>query len=247
MKDSNKLDINSSLDFIFGGNSTFTALNTKSENRFTFKVKKHKKDDIYFVSVLTGPETYQFIGSYKGVFKHSAKSLISDKSQSVNVFRYIIDNSILLIVLVSFYTFYSIFSEKKLKTKRLESYSHNLRLKRQGDRCYGCGFDISEDSYKFDTENFKLCDSCRRDESLRLVLSKWPSTKKFNKFILSKRFDRFLIGIIVFDVLLIVFSIVSLLFKYPSFMSYSNYILCIYWFLMIYRLFIVYKNKQKVL
>ncbi len=91
MKDSNKLDINSSLDFIFGGNSTFTALNTKSENRFTFKVKKHKKDDIYFVSVLTGPETYQFIGSYKGVFKHSAKSLISDKSQSVNVFRYIID------------------------------------------------------------------------------------------------------------------------------------------------------------
>ncbi len=148
--------------------------------------------------------------------------------------------SILLIVLVLFYTFYSIFYERKLNTKRLESYSYNLRLKRQGDRCYGCGFDISEDSYQFDTENFKLCDSCRRDESLRLVLSKWPSTKKFNKFILSKRFDRFLIGIIVFDV-------VSLLFKYPSFMPYSNCILCIYWLLMIYRLFIVYKNKQKVL
>lgn len=91
MKNSNKLDANTSLDFIFGGNSTFTALNTKSENRFTFKVKKHKKDDIYFVSVLTSPETYQFIGSYRGAFKYSAKSRISDRSQSVSVFKYIID------------------------------------------------------------------------------------------------------------------------------------------------------------
>lgn len=87
----NKLDTNTSLDFIFAGNSTFTALNTKSENRFTFKVKKHKKDDVYFVSVLTGPETYQFIGSYRSVFKHSSKSKISANSQSVNVFKYIVD------------------------------------------------------------------------------------------------------------------------------------------------------------
>lgn len=85
-----KLDKNRALEFIFGGNSTFTALNTKSDNRFTFKVKKHKKDNIYFVSVLAGVN-YQFIGSYQNSFRYSLKSRISDKAQSISVFKYLID------------------------------------------------------------------------------------------------------------------------------------------------------------
>lgn len=85
-----KLNIDKALDFIFGGNSTFTALNTKSENRFTFKVKKHKKDDIFFISALVG-SSYEFVGSYKeDIFKYSFRSRISDKSQSIQVFKYII-------------------------------------------------------------------------------------------------------------------------------------------------------------
>lgn len=79
-------------DFIFAGRSLFTCKNTRSENRFTFKVKKHKKDDIFFVSVLTNPGVYEFIGSVKRgfKFKHSIKSRISESSQSVRVFDYII-------------------------------------------------------------------------------------------------------------------------------------------------------------
>ena len=34
------------LKFILGGKSFVTFLNTKTDNRFTFKVVKHKKDDI---------------------------------------------------------------------------------------------------------------------------------------------------------------------------------------------------------
>ena len=50
---SNKIDHTLAVDFILGGNSLFTLLNVESGNRFTFKVKKHKLDDVYFVSVLT--------------------------------------------------------------------------------------------------------------------------------------------------------------------------------------------------
>jgi hypothetical protein len=80
------------LQFIFGGKSFVTCLNTKTDNRFTFKVVKHKKDDIFFVNVLTGPDTYTFIGSVRnGIYKHSPKSNITSEAQSVKVFAYIIN------------------------------------------------------------------------------------------------------------------------------------------------------------
>lgn len=80
------------LKFIFGGKSFVTCLNTKTDNRFTFKVVKHKKDSIFFVNVLTGPDIYTFIGTVRnGVYKHSPKSNISTESQSVKVFSYIIN------------------------------------------------------------------------------------------------------------------------------------------------------------
>jgi len=80
------------LNFILGGKSFVTFLNTKTDNRFTFKVVKHKKDDIYFVNVLTGPDVYTFVGSIRnGVYKHSPKSHISNEAQSVKVFNYILN------------------------------------------------------------------------------------------------------------------------------------------------------------
>lgn len=86
----NKLPHTKALDFILAGKSIFTFLNPKTENRFTFKVKKHKTDDVFFVSVLTNPDVYQFIGSIKAKsFFHSKKSKISKDSQSVKVFDYV--------------------------------------------------------------------------------------------------------------------------------------------------------------
>jgi len=82
---------NKAIDFILGGNSTFTVLNTKTKNRFTFKVKKHNKGNIFFVKILTNPEIYTFIGSIiENKYKHSGKSTINQDAQSVKVFSYIL-------------------------------------------------------------------------------------------------------------------------------------------------------------
>jgi hypothetical protein len=78
-----------SLKFIFGGNSTVTFLNTETNNRFTYRVRK--RDKIFFASVLTSPDHYTFIGSiFNDNFKHSKKSTISFDAQSIKVFGYVL-------------------------------------------------------------------------------------------------------------------------------------------------------------
>ena len=78
-----------------GGNSTVTFLNTKTSNRFTYRVKSIKnksnpENPIFFVKVLTNPDLYQFIGSIINTrFKYSKKSKISDDAQSIRVFQYV--------------------------------------------------------------------------------------------------------------------------------------------------------------
>jgi hypothetical protein len=78
-------------NFVFGGNATFTVLNTDTKNRFTFKVKKHKKEDLFFVSVLTGSDnvsSYTFLGTFfpkDKKYKKSNKSRISDETVSYKV------------------------------------------------------------------------------------------------------------------------------------------------------------------
>ena len=87
-----KLNNSEALKFIFAGKSIVTLLNSKTENRFTFKVKSVKNSNLYFVSVLTGSETYSYIGTCaEGVFRHGKKSTISKEAQSVKVFEYVIN------------------------------------------------------------------------------------------------------------------------------------------------------------
>jgi len=88
-----KLQNSESLKFIFGGNSTVTFLNTESDNRFTFRVKQKKDTSLFFVSVLTSPEIYTYIGTiFNGNFKHGVKSTISKGAQSVRVFSYVLNH-----------------------------------------------------------------------------------------------------------------------------------------------------------
>lgn len=83
-----------SLDFIMGGRSIFTTVNNQTNNRFTFKVNKADKGDIYFVSVLTQPNMFEFIGSFypTTLVKISPKSRISEQSTSYKVFNYILNH-----------------------------------------------------------------------------------------------------------------------------------------------------------
>ena len=78
--------------FVFAGNSVFTILNQATKNRFTIKVKKHKENEVWFVSVLTGSDninSYTFIGTYfpttyskGGEYKKSFKSKITNDAVS---------------------------------------------------------------------------------------------------------------------------------------------------------------------
>lgn len=89
----NKVDIKR---FIFAGNSTFTIVNNLTTNRFTYKVKKPKEGDVFFVLVLTGSDNvnnYSFIGYIKnGLFYHSKKSRISEDSTSFKAFSWFYKN-----------------------------------------------------------------------------------------------------------------------------------------------------------
>jgi hypothetical protein len=87
-----KINNSEALKFIFAGKSLVTFLNTKTGNRFTFKVKQAKNSNLFFVSVLNGPESYAYIGTVtEGVYKHGKKSVITNQVQSVKVFEYVIN------------------------------------------------------------------------------------------------------------------------------------------------------------
>lgn len=78
------------LSFILAGKAIVTFLNTQTDNRFTFEVKKAKKGNIYFVSVLTSPDVYQYIGTISDKsFRYGKKSKISIESQSIKVFQFV--------------------------------------------------------------------------------------------------------------------------------------------------------------
>jgi hypothetical protein len=87
-----KLNNSDALKFIFAGNSTFTFRNSKTENRFTFKLQQKKGSNVFFVSVLTSPDCYTYIGTVLvGNFWHGKKSKISKDAQSVRVFDYVLN------------------------------------------------------------------------------------------------------------------------------------------------------------
>jgi hypothetical protein len=90
---SNKItDTKQALKFMFAGKSVVTFVNTKTGNRFTYKIKQAKDSNLFFVSVLTNPEIYTYIGTcVEGNYKHGKKSVISSDSQSVKVFEFMLD------------------------------------------------------------------------------------------------------------------------------------------------------------
>jgi len=91
-----KLKNTDALKFIFAGKSIVTFLNTKTGNRFTFKTKAAKDSNMFFVSVLNGPENWAYIGTcIEGKFRHGRKSNISVDAQSVKVFDFVLAKLVL--------------------------------------------------------------------------------------------------------------------------------------------------------
>jgi Family of unknown function (DUF6011) len=95
-----KLDTADAIRFMFAGNAKFTVRNTKTGNRFTFRVSEPKKKtsdaSVHFVSVLAGPDNtadYTFLGTIFGfeTYKHSKKSSATADAQSVKVFTWVFE------------------------------------------------------------------------------------------------------------------------------------------------------------
>jgi hypothetical protein len=71
---------------VFAGNSIFTLLNEKTGNRFTYKVNLSKDGNCYFVSVLTGPSHFEYLGIVKdNAFRFTSKSKIKPPATSAKV------------------------------------------------------------------------------------------------------------------------------------------------------------------
>ena len=81
------------LRFIKGGNSVFTIKNNETDNRYTFKVKKHKEKELWFVSVLTGGDntnSYSYIGTiFDDGFKLTKKSNFKEDSVCYKAFSWL--------------------------------------------------------------------------------------------------------------------------------------------------------------
>ena len=91
-----KLKNTDALKFIFAGKSIVTFLNTKTDNRFTYKVKQAKDSNMFFVSVLNGPDNFSYIGTcIEGKFRHGKKSNMSADAQSVKVFDFVLAKLVL--------------------------------------------------------------------------------------------------------------------------------------------------------
>jgi len=85
--------------FILGGFAIFTIVNTKTGNRFTYKVVSKEVSEgrtLYFVSVLTGSDNnkdYSFLGTIfdNGQYYHGKRSRISKDAQSAKAFQWLLN------------------------------------------------------------------------------------------------------------------------------------------------------------
>ncbi len=79
-------------DVITAGNARFTIQNKLTNGRFTYKVKKARSGEVFWVYVLRGKDNendYTFIGVYKNSqYFHSGKSNISASAPSVKAFSW---------------------------------------------------------------------------------------------------------------------------------------------------------------
>lgn len=79
-------------DFVFAGNALFTLLNEETGNHVTFKVKKHKEDDVWFVNTLA-THNYVHIGTCFSdkKFKVKTNGILNQNDRRVEVFSWMLD------------------------------------------------------------------------------------------------------------------------------------------------------------
>ncbi len=79
--------------FVKAGHAVFTIANSQTGNRFTFKVTQCQDRDLWFVSVLRGPDNesdYTYVGAIVGhTFRLTRGSKVGQDAPSYRVFRWL--------------------------------------------------------------------------------------------------------------------------------------------------------------
>jgi hypothetical protein len=153
-------------------------------------------------------------------------------------------NSILILAVIAYIILLKIFSKRK------DFIGHMVT---SGFDCYNCKGFIDKKPYDdfgfdaFDSERFRICKSCNRDEKINLLTGE--SKFRFSdikKFLYSKKSKKFMMGLNIFMSLALILDIVFAINKIDRTISYSIYILSIYlvWTINFYKLFLQYNKKS---
>lgn len=82
--------------YALAGKATVTLRSLKTGIRFTYRIKKHKTEDIHFVGILTGPDntaSYQYLGTiFPDGFRVTKKSNIKADAPSAKAFDWFAKN-----------------------------------------------------------------------------------------------------------------------------------------------------------
>ena len=80
-------------EYITTGKAFFTLKNEETDNRFTFKVSKCENQNLFFVSVLNGPDNYsnyQYMGTFfEKTFRLTRNSKVTPAAPSFKAFNWL--------------------------------------------------------------------------------------------------------------------------------------------------------------
>jgi hypothetical protein len=145
--------------------------------------------------------------------------------------------TLFLIIFTFSYTFYII--------KNKKSIGYDLST---GVKCYNCKSETGHERLTYEdisnTNNYKLCKSCERDQKLNNIISKFKfDTIKFKRFILNDKFyKKIVFYFIIYTILCIIIDLfLFYFFKFTFFAKIMNLFSFLFSLISLYRTKLVYE------
>jgi len=145
--------------------------------------------------------------------------------------------TLFLIIFTSSYTFYII--------KNKKSIGYDLST---GVKCYNCKSETGHERLTYEdisnTNNYKLCKSCERDQKLNNIISKFKfDTIKFKRFILNDKFyKKIVFYFIIYTIICIIIDLLLFyFFKFTFLVKTMNLFSFLFSLISLYRTKLVYE------
>jgi len=92
----NQIQYSDAKALLLAGSALITVQSGATGDHLTYRIKKAKDKELFFVSVLTGPSSYSYMGviadTAKPEIKLTGKSRISEKAKSYQVLSWVLRN-----------------------------------------------------------------------------------------------------------------------------------------------------------